>query len=340
MTLEPVAGAAVAFAVAVVTTRVAEQVARRQALLDVPNERSSHIVPTPRIGGLGIVAGTVVGWVLMQGASDPTALIVVAASLLLAAVGLLDDLRHTSVATKYLAQLATAAVAAFAIAPRLSVEIAGFGIVLDGVPAILLTTVWLTAMINAFNFMDGIDGLIGAVAALISLIGLGLVVPEGQPLLVAVAAACVGFLVWNQSPASVFMGDVGSQFLGLLVGAGLLRQASGTVDVLPVVLLVSPLLFDTGLTLVRRWREGKNVLAGHREHLYQRLATAGRSHREVSAGYACATVAVGLIALAWASLGSWPQVGLIVLLAVAGAFYARSVAKIESGTAAGQGRAG
>jgi UDP-N-acetylmuramyl pentapeptide phosphotransferase/UDP-N-acetylglucosamine-1-phosphate transferase len=331
--LEPLTGALVAFLIAFVGTRLAERVARGRSLLDVPNERSSHVVPTPRIGGLGIATGTLAGWVLMQGPSDPTALVIVAACLLLATVGLLDDVRHISVATKYLAQLATAAVAAVAISPRLSVDVAGLGLVVDGVPAIVLTTIWLTAMINAFNFMDGIDGLVGSVAAIASLIGLGLVVPEAQPLLVAVAGACVGFLVWNQAPASIFMGDVGSQFLGLAVGAGLLRQASGTVAVLPVVLLVAPLMFDTGFTLIRRWRAGKDVLAGHREHLYQRLATGGRSHREVAAGYACATVIVGLIALAWGSLPAWLHVGAIVLLGVAGALYVRWVVRLEAAVA-------
>ena len=329
MRLEPIAGAVIAFVVGVLATRIAEIVARRRALLDVPNERSSHLVPTPRIGGLGIIAGTLVGWGFIQGPSDPTGLVIVAASLVLAAVGLLDDLRHTSVATKYLAQLGTAAVAAVAIGPRLDIEVASFGVTLDGIPAIVLATVWLTAIINAFNFMDGIDGLIGSVGAITGMVGLGLVVPEAQPLLIAVAAACVGFLVWNQAPASIFMGDVGSQFLGLVVGAGLLRQGSGTVALVPIVILVAPLLLDTSITLIRRAREGKNLFAAHREHLYQRLVTAGRSHREVAAGYAVATALAGLVAIAWLGLGAGLQVGVVLILAVLGVAYAWWVGLIE-----------
>ena len=113
------------------------------------------------------------------------------------------------------------------------------------------------------------------------------------------------------------------------------RTQGGRVEVIPVVLITGVLLFDTGFTLIRRARSGQNLVAAHREHLYQRLVEAGRSHREVSVGYALATVAMGLAALAWIHLPIAAQVAIIVATAMAGVVYARRVA-IEERHAAGR----
>lgn len=322
------AAGAVGFAVAVITTRLAERWGRHRGLLDIPNERSSHVVPTPRIGGLGIVAGTLAATAADGALLVPQLLGLVVAGVFLAGVGLVDDLRRTSVLAKYSAQLVAAGVAAVLIQPRLDFAIVGARWSLDGAPAVVLSAIWLTAMINAFNFMDGIDGLIAGVGLVVGLIGLGLVAPSGGLLLVALAAACAGFLVWNHAPASIFMGDVGSQFVGFGLGAALLLQPE-RVEAVPVVLLTGVLLFDTGFTLIRRARSRRNLLAAHREHLYQRLVTAGRSHREVATGYVLATVATGLAALAWGHLPVAAQIALLAVAALAGVTYVRRVATEE-----------
>jgi UDP-N-acetylmuramyl pentapeptide phosphotransferase/UDP-N-acetylglucosamine-1-phosphate transferase len=321
---------AVAFAVSVVVTRVVEIVGRRNALLDIPNERSSHDVPTPRIGGVGIIAGTIAGWLVATGTPDPTLLVIVVASLLLAVVGLIDDVRLTSVLFKYSAQLVAAAAVAIAIRPSLGVSMLGFDVVVAGPVAWLIVTIWLTALTNAVNFMDGIDGLIGGVAAMVCLLATAVVAAGTVPLLACVAVACLGFLVWNQAPASVFMGDVGSQFLGLLMGAALLVQPAGTVAMVPVVLLVAPLLLDTGYTLVARAIARKDILAGHREHLYQRLVVAGRSHREVAAGYVLATAVTGSLAIVWADLPAILQALAIAALVVGSVAYVLIVRRTEA----------
>jgi len=327
---------AVAFAVSLVVTRVAEVVGRRRSLLDIPNERSSHAVPTPRIGGLGIIAGTIAGWLLATGTPDPTLAVIVGASLLLAVVGLIDDVRVTSVLFKYSGQLIAAAVVAIAIRPTLDVWILELDVVIDGPAALLIVTIWLTALTNAVNFMDGIDGLIGGVAAMVCLLATAVVAAGTVPLVACVAVACLGFLVWNQAPASVFMGDVGSQFLGLVIGAALLLQPTGTTAVAPVVLLVAPLLLDTGYTLIARAIAGKDILAGHREHLYQRLVVAGRSHREVAAGYIVATAVTGSLAIAWADLS--PVLQALAIAALVAGFVAEVAFVRRAEASAGVGR--
>jgi len=324
-----IVAALVAAVIAIVITRVIETLARRRSLLDIPNERSSHVVPTPRLGGVGIVAGTIAGWLIGGGAADPQIVAIVGVGLALAAVGLVDDLTRISVAIKYSAQLVAATAAALVADPSLRLEVAGASLVLEGWPAIVATAVWLTALINAFNFMDGIDGMTGGVAAVTAIVGIGLATAGADLALVALAAACIGFLVWNQQPASIFMGDVGSQFLGYLVGVCLVLQPRGEVGLLPVVICVAPFLIDTGVTLVRRAAAGRNVFAGHREHLYQRLTMAGFSHRAVSAGYAIAAAVAGIAALTWSSTAVG-QLGTVILIGFVALAYVRWVAMVES----------
>ncbi|MFP5343037.1 MAG: hypothetical protein ACLGIJ_08950 [Candidatus Limnocylindria bacterium] len=315
----------VAAVTAAAVTRIVEAIARRRSLLDVPNERSSHVIPTPRIGGLGIAAGAATGWLVADGPGDPVAVIVMAAAVALAAVGLTDDLWRTSVLGKYLAQLAASAVVAVAIGPSLRLAIGDVGLLIDGPAAVVVATLGLTALVNAVNFMDGIDGLVGGVSLVAAVALIAVVGAPGWPLVVPLAAACAGFLAWNWAPASIFMGDVGSHFLGLMLGAALLMARDGPVDVMPALIVAAPLLFDTGFTLVRRARARKDVFAGHREHLYQRAVQGGASHRAVAAGYVGATGSAGLLAVAWPAMPGPAQLVALLALLGAGVLYAALV---------------
>jgi len=325
----PVFAAVAAFGAAVVVTRVMEIFSRRQGLLDEPNERSSHAVPTPSSGGVGIIAGVACGLLVAAGWHDAEASLIFAVAMALGVVGLADDLGRVGILGKYLAQLAAAAIVTLALSPSVVVEVPGVSLQVDGLPATLLTLLWLTALINAFNFIDGIDGMLGWLAVTISIVGLGLVAPDAADVLLIIAGACLGFLVWNHPPASIFMGDVGSQFLGLLVGTSLLRQPAEVVAVIPTIMVFAVPLFDTGFTLVRRLLAGKNVFTAHREHLYQRMAFLGRSHRLVTALYASLTAVVGVVALTWPGLPPLGQLAIVAAIVVGLGVLAAWVARME-----------
>jgi UDP-GlcNAc:undecaprenyl-phosphate GlcNAc-1-phosphate transferase len=319
--------------VSMLVTRWVEIVARRRSLLDHPNERSLHSVPTPRLGGVGIAAGSLVALaVAVGGALDQRLAVLVGVGLLVSAMGLVDDLRHISVSTKYGTQLAAGLVAAWTLSPTLDVDLGGMALLIDGPLALALTAVWVTALINAFNFMDGVDGMAGGIAVIVLLGGLQLTVGAAHPLLISVAAATLGFLVWNFHPASIFMGDVGSQFLGYWASVVLLLQPNTNVEVVPILLLTAPILFDTGVTLGRRARAGKNIFAGHREHLYQQLTLGGIGHRTVSLGYAAACGVCGLLAVAYPSLGPIAQGAVVLAVLIVGLAYAVAVSRLAART--------
>ena len=166
------------------------------------------------------------------------------------------------------------------------------------IPVVLLSIV---AVINFTNFMDGLDGLVaGCMAVAIGALAIALAAP--WPLW-ALVGSLLGFLLWNWSPAKVFMGDVGSTFLGA-VFAGLVLQARSCPEAFGLLLVATPLLGDACLCVPRRLLAGQRVFQAHRLHLFQRLHQAGWSHARVSSLYIAATAALALALLA----GGWPWV--------------------------------
>ena len=267
-------------------------------LLDQPNARSSHSHPTPRGGGVAFVSvssvASVLAWVTT--ASSPSVpLPLVAAPLLslpLALVGFLDD-RHNLPATwRYGVQLATALVVILA-SPLVSPSVALL-------PLLALLVIVVTAVINFTNFMDGLDGLVaGCMAVAMTAAAIQLSAP--WPIW-ALVGALLGFLLWNWSPAKVFMGDVGSTFLGA-VFAVLVLKASTWSEALALLLVTTPLLGDACLCVPRRLMAGQRVFQAHRLHLFQRLHQAGWPHARVSSLYTAATALLAF-ALLWGGL-SW-----------------------------------
>jgi UDP-N-acetylmuramyl pentapeptide phosphotransferase/UDP-N-acetylglucosamine-1-phosphate transferase len=165
-------------------------------------------------------------------------------------------------------------------------------------PLLVLLVIAVTAVINFTNFMDGLDGLVaGCMAVAFAALAIKLAAP--WPLW-ALVGALLGFLLWNWSPAKVFMGDVGSTFLGA-VFAGLVLQAPSWPEALGLLLVATPLLGDACLCVPRRLLAGQRVFQAHRLHLFQRLHQAGWAHARVSSLYICAT-AVLAIALLWGGL--------------------------------------
>lgn len=314
--------------------------APRLGLLDRPNERSLHTKVTPRGGGLGfvVVLASVLGAALLvmpAGAALHYPLITyLLAALFIAAVSLRDDFQSLSPGLRFLCQLAVAVAAVVGVTSFAVVTVPGIGPVHLGWSGPLLTVVWIVGLTNVYNFMDGIDGIAGVqglVAGMAwTVAGLWLGSPAVALLGLLLATGCLGFLFHNWAPARIFMGDVGSAFLGYsfaVLPLLLLRHAAVTganfdAGLVPgfSLLVVWPFVGDGFYTFVRRaWRR-EAVWKPHRSHLYQRLVRSGWSHARVSALYAgwCAlsagaglcwlrdqgAVALGLVAAALAALAA------------------------------------
>lgn len=303
-------GFALALALAIPACRAARRFAERREILDHPNRRSSHTRPTPRGGGMGILAAwlpAAVATVALGGALGDSARAVactVAAVALLAGLGFRDDRQETGPAAKLVLQLLAAGLVVWGVGWVDSVPLPGRRMALHGL-GLPLTVFWLVGFSNAYNFMDGIDGiagLFGGVAAA-GLAAAGLLAGPVVAVWVAapLAGACLGFLRENWSPARVFMGDVGSLPIGFLLALTVVLGASGGgVPFVTGFLALGPFLFDTIFTLGRRIRRGENVLRAHRSHLYQRLVIAGWSHARVSVfygGWTGLTAGLGIVYL-------------------------------------------
>lgn len=315
----PLLSAAVAWA-------AARAIARHGAalgLVEIPNERSSHVRPTPRGGGAGVVlAGALAGGALLGAGAGGGFWFVLAVALAFAALGLWDDLRGLPVGLRLVAQFA--GIAMLLAASPAPVTLPAFAILLVG-------GVW---WVNLFNFMDGIDGL-AATQALTMLLGAaGLAAwlhPDvvGNPewvWMLAVAGAVAGFLALNWPPARIFMGDVGSLFLGfVLFGCAWVSVGQGWMSWPAWLILGAAFIADATVTLLRRVQRGDRWMQPHRLHGYQRLARRWRSHRAVTLLFAGINLGIllplaacalrypawgwGLACLAGLSLGAAARMG-------------------------------
>ena len=266
-------------------------------LLDVPNLRSSHEVPTPRLGGVAIFLGTLAGAALLR----PDGLWpLLAASALIWAVGLADDLSNLHFGVKAILQVLVALGLLLFYPPTIISDAPGMLVVL----VFAVGVFWIVALSNAFNFMDGIDGFTGGVAVINALFLAPLVGMAGG-FLPALIGATAGFLIWNINPASIFIGDSGAYFLGFSLAAvalyapALAGQEWTPLGFLACVVVFTPYLFDTAFTLVRRWRSGagKSIFLAHREHIYQRITPTTGMHRRTSNLYYGVSVIAGFAGL-------------------------------------------
>ncbi len=271
-------------------------------VVDRPNARSSHVLPTPRGGGLAIVAVSLAAVLLLVviGVSPPSRYEwVVVGGLVVAGVSFLDDVSSVSHRLRLLIHFLAAVMAVAAMSPAHVFDFGTFGSVDIGIAGWGLSVVWIVGMTNAFNFMDGIDGIAGITAAVsLAFLSAGFFIGHwlfASLYAAALASAAVGFLAWNWQPARIFMGDVGSAFLGYTIAAMPLFASDDVRRWLfPwTVMAMWPFLFDTAYTLVRRATRGENVFEAHRSHLYQRLVIAGWSHRAVALLYGALSAVTG-----------------------------------------------
>jgi UDP-N-acetylmuramyl pentapeptide phosphotransferase/UDP-N-acetylglucosamine-1-phosphate transferase len=268
--------------------------AHRRAMLDMPGQRRSHSMPTPRGGGVGIVASVLAGLaiLLFGGSGTIFGVWILASVILVAAAGWIDDHRGLSVHARLLLHvLATAAL--YWPLFRFLVFVAGHGggpasrendmaIALIGI-AFVLAGAWF---INLHNFMDGINGLLASQAIFVFVVLAWLVAGDNRTSLWLCVAAVAGFLPFNFPRARIFMGDVGSGTLGLLIAAAVALQAlSFHGSPFSGLIACSAFVVDATCTLLSRMLRGRRWYSAHREHLYQWLVRSGFSHARVVAFY-------------------------------------------------------
>ena len=281
--------------------------AERNQVLDVPNERSSHDHPIPHVGGLAIVTltllGTVVFWLQVPAWSATVLTTFIIGAGFLACAGLVDDLYGMSRRLRLLIHALCALGVVLGIGFWHTVTLPLVGQLNLGWLGLPITFIWITGLTNAYNFMDGMDGLAGgqAVVGGFAWILLGWV--SNQYLVAAlgmfVAASCLGFLGHNWPPARIFMGDVGSVFLGFTFAVvSVIAAQHHPALALSGVLVLWPFVFDTTFTLLSRLSHGENIFVAHRSHLYQRLLIVGHNHGFLSLLYiTLAAVGAGLALL-------------------------------------------
>jgi len=282
--------------------------AERRQILDIPNQRSSHTRPTPRGGGLAIVIVSLLGWIVAWGFT-PTwhltrLLAYLSGAIFIAAVSWLDDLHSLPNRIRFAAHSLGAIVVIVGFGYWQNVDLPFLGQLSLGWWGLPITFLWIVGLTNAYNFMDGIDGIAGGQAVVA---GLGWAVlgwMSSQPLVSALgillAASNLGFLGHNWPPAHIFMGDVGSAFLGFSFACLAVIAAKDDPRLALVgVVLVWPFVFDASFTFVRRLRNRENVFAAHRSHLYQRLVIAGYNHRAVTLLYSVLAALGAASAILW-----------------------------------------
>lgn len=279
----------------------------RRRLLDIPNARSSHQTPTPRGGGLAIVIVFLCGllWAWWSGrAPAGLALALFLGGGLVAAIGFADDHRNLPAAPRLAVQVVAAllGLAFLGGVPPLPLGAHAWDLGPLGWALGLVGLVWLT---NLTNFMDGIDGLVASHTLFVSLAGVFLCWLCGAPQIAAVlallAAATSGFLVFNWPPASIFMGDVGSGFLGLVLGL-IAIAAAPAVNLWAWGILMAPFIADATVTRAVRIIRYRDWLGAHRAHVYQRLARSWGGHLPVVQAYWLVSLTVILPAALWAAL--------------------------------------
>jgi len=250
--------------------------------LDHPVERSSHTAPTPKGGGVGIVAACVLGTLVLPPHAGGS-VVVLCGALALAAFSYLDDLRSQGFAIKLAVQTAAACCALAAGSRATDLALPGLPVLHLGPAGAMLALGWLLFVTNAVNFIDGLNGLASGSAGIASLA----LAAAGGPVAPALplAAGIAGFLPLNYPRARIFMGDVGSQFCGILLAAMAVRAADSPSLVLIVPLALMPILLDVAFTLLRRARAGDRLTEAHRSHLYQIAQRAGVPAARVTALY-------------------------------------------------------
>jgi UDP-GlcNAc:undecaprenyl-phosphate/decaprenyl-phosphate GlcNAc-1-phosphate transferase len=347
---------------ALVTTPLVRRFAVRTGAIDRPSDRKVHPKPTPTLGGLAIYVGVLVGMgvshlmpffrQLHHVSSEPVAAIL--GGLVILVVGVYDDVRGTSPAAKAAGQVLAAGVLILLGVQLLYFWFPGQGILSLGSDlGVPLTVLWIVAMMNAVNLIDGLDGLAAGTVAIAAVAFFAYVyVSPGQTLYLhastaallaaIVAGSAVGFLPWNFNPARIFMGDSGAMLLGMLlavatisgVGRTSAQPSGGDLAafaipiIIPVIVLALPFL-DVMFAIARRIRSGRPVTHPDKQHIHHRLMDIGHTHRQAVLLMYLWSALISLAAIAVALINGRVLVGAI-LVATAVVLAATSLPRMRS----------
>ncbi|MFK7864380.1 MAG: glycosyltransferase family 4 protein [Pseudohongiellaceae bacterium] len=300
----------------VALTGAFRSVALRTHLLDIPVSRSAHKTPVPVGGGVVLVCillFAVISLYLSKRMGFPE-FMAFGGALLIAIVGFVDDIKELPINWRIIPQLACSTWAVWWLGGIPEIDFLGFTLsttwLLNGLGIIAL--LWL---VNLYNFMDGIDGIAVSELVFVNVMSLLFVIkfPNSEVFLlslVSLGAAC-GFLMWNWAPAKIFMGDVGSGFIGFVIGLlAIITLHHGLMTVWTWLILLAVFVVDTLVTLFRRFLAGKKWYQGHASHAYQKAAKHFNSHQKV-------TITVMLINVLWLSPLAWcsmeyPNLGIVM----------------------------
>ncbi len=279
-----------------VVTWMLVPILKQRGVLDVPNERSSHVTPTPRGGGIGILVGFVTGLAVANGLGTTPEIDILLGMGIMAAIGLADDyLGGLLAGLRLLLQILAASIVVYRSG---SMELLPLPEPLDlslGWVSAPFTVLWIVGYANIYNFLDGIDGLAGLQGLIAGLAVAASAPAETGVMGLAMAGGCAGFLVSNWHPAKIFMGDVGSGAIGFMFGALPVTLGDGLSTsrmAFSISIFLWFFLSDGSFTIFCRLLRGEKLWQAHRSHLYQRLVRTGLSHARVSA-----TVGVGSLLL-------------------------------------------
>jgi len=267
----------------------------RVQIMDQPNARSSHTRPVPRSGGISIVAAFLVGIAAIYAWGDQVQITrlyfvgFVTSALCIAAISFYDDITNQPHMIRLCAQIIAAVVVLACGIVVDELALPWLGAVKLGWTGYAISFAWVVGLTNAYNFMDGLDGLAAGIAVIVCVFFAYITFQQGSHFIYitsyTILAGALGFLLFNFPPARIFMGDVGSAFLGFVFSVMAIvavRYDHSHTSFLVMPLLLFNFIYDTAFTFFRRLRSGEKITEAHRTHLYQLCNRLGWSHRQVS----------------------------------------------------------